>query len=306
MSKKMISNLLLLLTALIWGSAFVAQKAGAVLEPLTYSAVRTLISAVALVPVVLVLRRARKPEEAPASEAAAAYRRNTIVGGIVVGVVYSVASGLQQFGIFFDTDAGKAGFITALYIVIVPILGIFIGKKTRLLVWVCVVLGAIGFYLLTMAGKGGGFTLEKGDFFVLLCSVAFSVHILTIDHYSPKADGVALSCIQFFVAGTIFLIGMLLFEKPVLSEILACWFPIIYAGVLSGAVAYTLQIVAQKNADPAQASLILSLESVFAALSGALLMHERMTGIELAGCAVIFAAVILAQLPSKEERLSAK
>lgn len=324
MNKKTVSNILLLLTALIWGSAFVAQKAGTVLEPMTYNGIRTLVGACSLLPVIAILSRkkdpaqegrnranphagekaSRKPsqQERPDGQDAGQIRRNTILGGILCGVLLFTASTLQQFGMYFDTDAGVAGFITALYIVLVPILGLLIGRRARPLVWLCVLIGAIGFYLLTMAGGDSGFRLSKGYIFLLLCALSFSCHILAIDRFSPKADGVRLSCIQFFTCGLISIVGMFLFEHPALPDILACWFPIVYGGVFSCGIAYTLQIIAQKNADPAAASLILSLESVFSVLAGALLLGERMTALQILGCAVIFTAVIIAQLPDKKVR----
>lgn len=298
MNKRIISNILLLVTALIWGSSFVAQKAGTALEPFTYNGIRTLVGGISLVPVILILSKVGKDK---ADEAASKDKKSLILGGIVCGTFLAIASNLQQFGMYFDADAGKAGFITALYIMIVPILGMFLGKRVRPLVWFCVLLGACGFYLLTIAGKGVGLTIEKGDLFVLLCAVLFSCHILAIDHFSPKCDGVKLSCLQFFVAGGLSFIMMLIFESPDINQILDCWFPIIYAGVFSCGIAYTLQVVAQKNAEPTAASLILSLESVFAVISGAILLGERMTGYEIFGCVVIFIAVILAQLPQKEK-----
>lgn len=298
MNKRIISNILLLVTALIWGSSFVAQKAGTVLEPFTYNGIRTLVGGISLVPVILILSKVGKDKSA---EAVPKDKKSLIIGGIVCGTFLAIASNLQQFGMYFDADAGKAGFITALYIMIVPILGMFLGKRVRPLVWFCVLLGACGFYLLTIAGKGVGLTIEKGDLFILLCAVLFSCHILAIDHFSPKCDGVKLSCLQFFVAGGLSFIMMLVFESPSLSQILKCWFPIIYAGVFSCGIAYTLQVVAQKNAEPTAASLILSLESVFAVISGAILLGERMTGYEILGCIVIFVAVILAQLPKNEK-----
>ena len=298
MNKRIISNILLLVTALIWGSSFVAQKAGTALEPFTYNGIRTLVGGVSLVPVILILSKVGKGKTA---EAVPKDKKSLILGGIVCGTFLAIASNLQQFGMYFDADAGKAGFITALYIMIVPILGMFLGKRVRPLVWFCVLLGACGFYLLTIAGKGVGLTIEKGDLFVLLCAVLFSCHILAIDHFSPKCDGVKLSCLQFFVAGGLSFIMMLIFESPDINQILDCWFPIIYAGVFSCGIAYTLQVVAQKNAEPTAASLILSLESVFAVISGAILLGERMTGYEILGCVVIFIAVILAQLPQKEK-----
>lgn len=298
MNKRIISNILLLVTALIWGSSFVAQKAGTVLEPFTYNGIRTLVGGISLVPVILILSKVGKNKSA---EAVPKDKKSLIIGGIVCGTFLAIASNLQQFGMYFDADAGKAGFITALYIMIVPILGMFLGKRVRPLVWFCVLLGACGFYLLTIAGKGVGLTIEKGDLFILLCAVLFSCHILAIDHFSPKCDGVKLSCLQFFVAGGLSFIMMLVFESPSLNQILDCWFPIIYAGVFSCGIAYTLQVVAQKNAEPTAASLILSLESVFAVISGAILLGERMTGYEILGCIVIFVAVILAQLPKNEK-----
>lgn len=307
MNKKLKADLLLLLTAFIWGSAFVAQKAGTVLEPFTYNGVRSFIGGLALLPVIFFLAKKEAPEAGTGSAEAArgidpaTYKRNTIVGGIACGIALFVASNLQQFGLYFDVDAGMAGFITTLYVMIVPILGIFIGRMPRPLIWMCVAMGVFGFYLLTMAGTGSGFSLHKGELYVLLCAVAFSVHILVIDHFSPKADGVRLSCIQFFFVGIVSLICMLLFENPSFSTILNVWFPIIYAGVFSSGVAYTLQIVAQKDADPTAASLILSLESVFALLSGMVLLGERMSGIQIIGCVVIFAAVIIAQLPENKK-----
>lgn len=309
MSKKLKSDILLLITALIWGSAFVAQKAGTVLGPFTYNGIRMFIGGVVLIPVIIMFKKLDEKKGNVAeltAEEKAAEKKTLLIGGISCGVVLCIASTLQQFGLYFDTDAGKAGFITSLYIVIVPLLGLFLKKKVKPLVWGCIALAAVGFYMLTMAGKGTGFSLAKGDFFVLLCAILFSCHILVIDHFSPKCDGIKLSCIQFFVAGIIGLICMFIFEEPDMGVILDAWAPILYCGVMSSGVAYTLQVVAQKDAEPAVASLLLSLESVFSVLFGVLLLHESMTLVEIIGCAVIFVAVIIPQLPSKEERLEAK
>ena len=306
MSNKAKSNILLLITSLVWGFAFVAQKAGAALEPFTYNGIRILVGCLSLLPVIAVFSRINgneavknKTEEDRKQE-----RTDLINGGLVCGILLAIASNLQQFGIYFDTDAGKAGFITSLYIVIVPVLGVFLRKKVGLRMWLCVFIGAVGFYLLTMAGKGDGFTLENGDFFVLLCAIVFSLHILAVDHFSPKCDGVKLSCLQFFVAAVISLLCMFIFESPKISEILACWLPILYAGVMSSGVGYTLQILGQKGADPSTASLIMSLEAVFAVLGGALIFRESLSLIEVIGCAVIFAAVIISQLPAKKPQNS--
>ncbi|MBQ4649159.1 MAG: DMT family transporter [Firmicutes bacterium] len=309
MSKKMKSNLLLFLTAFIWGTAFVAQKSGMdYIEPFTYGGIRQFLGGLVLIPVIIFLD-SRKPAEeknrlAARTEAQKkAEDKILLIGGICCGLALFVAGTLQQFGIA-HTTAGKAGFITTLYVVIVPIFSIFLRKKVKPIMWFCVMLGALGLYMLCM--KDATFTIQYGDFLVLLCAVAFAVHILVIDYFSPKADGVKLSCIQFLVAGILGIICMFIFETPTIENILAGWFPIVYAAVFSSGVAYTLQIVAQKDADPTAASLILSLESVFAALAGMMLLHESMTAKELLGCVIIFAAIIIAQLPSKEERLAAK
>ena len=309
MNKKLQSDLLLLLTAIIWGSAFVAQKAGAVLEPFTYNGIRMLIGGLVLIPVIFIFKAMKKGDgssEEKSIEEKEAEKKTLIIGGICCGIVLCIASTLQQFGMYFDTDAGKAGFITSLYIVIVPILGLFLKQKVRPLVWGCIAMGAVGFYLLTMAGKGSGFSLETGDFFVLLCAVAFSCHILVVDHFSPKCDGIKLSCIQFLTAGVIGIVCMFIFENPVWADIVDCWLPILYCGVFSSGVAYTCQVIGQQHAEPAVASLIMSLESVFAVLFGVLLLGESLTLIEGIGCVVIFIAVVIPQLPSKEERLASK
>ncbi len=299
MSKRAISNILLLITAIIWGTAFVAQKAGTVLEPFTYNGIRTVIAGISLLPVIKFMSGRKSPEELE-RESSPEGKRSLMVGGVLCGIILGIASNLQQFGMDMGTDAGKAGFITALYIVLVPLIGTFVGKRIRPMVWICVLIGAAGFYLLTMAGSGNRMSLDKSDLVLLIGAVMFACHILVIDCYSPKADGVKLSCIQFFVAGGLTLILMFIFESPDITAILDCWLPILYAGILSAGVGYTLQIVAQKNAEPSEASLIMSLESVFAVIAGAILLHERMTTMELLGCIVIFVAVILAQLPDKK------
>ena len=309
MSKKLKSDIMLLITAIIWGSAFVAQKAGTVLEPFTYNGIRMLIGGLVLIPVIFLFKKINKedPDSVPKTELETQAEKKTLmIGGLSCGVVLCIASSLQQFGMFFDTDAGKTGFITSLYIVIVPILGLFLHKKVKPVIWFCVALGAVGFYLLCMAGKGGSFTLTTGDMFVLLCAFAFSCHILVVDYFAPKCDGIKLSCIQFLTAGIIGIVCMLIFESPVIADILDCWLPILYCGVFSSGIAYTLQVLGQEHAEPSVASLILSLESVFAVLFGVLLIGESLTLYEGIGCVVIFIAVIISQLPSKEERLQRK
>jgi len=300
-SAKIKSDIMLLIAAVIWGSAFVAQKAGAVLEPFTYNGIRTLIGGLVLLPAIYLFeKRGNKGAEITDADKKAS-DRTAIKGGICCGLILCLASNLQQFGMYFAADAGKAGFITSLYIVFVPALALFLGKRSKPVVWACVGLGVFGFYLLTMAGNGGA-ALQKGDFYVLLCSFVFAAHILAVDHFAPKCNGLKLSCVQFFTTGVISAVLMLIFESPSITAILDCWLPILYCGVLSSGVAYTLQVLGQKNAEPAAATLIMSLESVFAVLFGCLIAGERLTLIEGIGCAVIFTAVLIPQLFVSEGR----
>ena len=296
MKKRMISASELLLTAFIWGVAFVAQSVGMdYIGPFTFNCVRSVIGGIVLIPLILFLRK--KDQIRKTEEEKRIYRKNTIAGGICCGFFLAVASSFQQFGIM-HTTVGKAGFITALYIVIVPILGVFMKKKVAPIVWGSSVIAMIGFYMLSISGR---VSINKGDMLVLFCAVLFSLHILVIDYFSPKGDSVAISCIQFFTSGIICGVCMLLFENPQIADILAAYVPVLYAGVMSCGVAYTLQIVGQKNMDPTVASLILSLESVFSALAGWLLLGQKLSTKELIGCGLVFAAVLLAQLPQKRE-----
>ena len=290
---RMKNNILLVLTALIWGCAFVAQSVGMdYVGPFTFNMARFLIGAIVLLPVIWFMDRQRKT-----GAEKGAGQKTLIVGGICCGIALAVASTLQQWGILFTT-VGKAGFITAMYIVIVPLLGIFIGKKVRPLIIGCVAIAVVGFYFLCMTES---LRLGLGDFLVLLCAIAFSIHILVIDHFSPKVDGVKMSAIQFLTAAIISAVPTLLWEQPVFTEILQAWQPVLYAGVMSCGVAYTLQIIAQKNADPTVASLLLSLESVFSVLAGWVLLGQGLSLKELFGCVLIFCAIILAQLPEKKK-----
>ncbi|RGD94769.1 DMT family transporter [Clostridiales bacterium AM23-16LB] len=287
------NNILLVLTALIWGCAFVAQSVGMdYVGPFTFNMARFLIGAIVLLPVIWFMDRQRKT-----GAEKGAGQKTLIIGGICCGIALAVASTLQQWGILFTT-VGKAGFITAMYIVIVPLLGIFIGKKVRPLIIGCVAIAVVGFYFLCMTES---LRLGLGDFLVLLCAIAFSIHILVIDHFSPKVDGVKMSAIQFLTAAIISAVPTLLWEQPVFTEILQAWQPVLYAGVMSCGVAYTLQIIAQKNADPTVASLLLSLESVFSVLAGWVLLGQGLSLKELFGCVLIFCAIILAQLPEKKK-----
>lgn len=304
MSHKLKNDFMLVLTALIWGCAFVAQSVGMeYVEPFTFNSIRCLLGALVLVPLIYVRER-KKAELVKANvlqektpEEKKKERRTLIIGGICCGTALTLGSSLQQMGIVYTT-AGKAGFITALYILIVPILGIFIGKKVSGKVWGGVALAVVGMYLLCVKE---GFSIGYGDSLVFIGAFAFSIHILVIDYFSPKVDGVKLSCIQFLVCGILCGIVMFVSENPEPQRILQAWMPIAYAGVLSCGVAYTLQIVAQKNTDPTVASLILSLESVFAALAGWIILNEKLSVKEFFGCALVFAAIILVQLPDKKQ-----
>ena len=292
--KAMRGNLLLLLTAMIWGSAFVAQRVGMdSVGPFTFNGVRSLLSAAVLLPVIWLREKKRPRKESPTE------KRTLLLGGLLCGVCLCAGSTLQQFGLVYTT-AGKAGFITALYVVLVPVASLFLGKRARAATWIGVALAAAGLYLLCVSGS---LSMNRGDLLTMLCAVCFCAHILVIDRISPHVDGVKLSCVQFFVSGTIALICGVCTEKIEWQALVDCAVPILYAGVLSGGVGYTLQIVAQKDTDPTLASMIMCLESVFSVVFGALLLGERMSGREIAGCALMFAAIVLAQLPGakKEE-----
>lgn len=295
------SNLLLLMTAIIWGSAFIAQSKGAdVIGPFTFNTVRYALAVVALLPVIYIFSRKRNSENTVDQDIPKANGTKTlIIGGVATGIALFTASSLQQYAMAFTT-AAKAGFITTLYVILVPIVGIFLKKKIRPIIWFCALLAVIGLYLLSI--KPGTFSISRGDFFVLLCALAFTGHILIIDYFSPKTDGVKLSCIQFAVVSIASFVAMMMTETFVLSEVLDAIIPLLYTGVLSSSVGYTCQIIAQKKADPVISSLILSLESVFAAIFGALILHESMSGREITGCAIMFVAIIIAQLPEKKNR----
>ena len=291
---------MLLLTAVIWGVAFVAQSVGMdYVGPFTFNFVRCMIGGVVLIPCIFLLDRLNgkdRKKEQKNSRAQAAERKTLLTGGICCGVALCVASNLQQFGIKYTT-VGKAGFITALYIVLVPLIGIFLKKTAGIRIWFSVLLAVGGLYLLCITEE---FSIGTGDFLVLLCAFVFAVHILVIDYFSPKVDGVRMSCIQFFVCGILSGAAMLITEQPDLTAICQAWMPILYAGVMSCGVAYTLQIVGQKGMDPTVASLILSLESVVSVLAGWLLLGQKLSQRELFGCVLMFGAIILAQLPDKK------
>lgn len=309
---------MLVLTAMVWGGSFVAQKSGMeLIGPFAFNGIRTIIGGVVLIPLIMVLDRmkSKKQASAPAVKADAAdsalsevekknEQKLLITGSICCGLALLVAGMLQQIGMMYTT-AGKAGFITALYVVLVPIFGRILGKKIRPLIWLCVLASAFGLYLLCMPASGGFGHINKGDLIVLACALCFAVHILLIDYFSPKVDGVRLSCLQFFIAGILCVILMfpldpvLGYDIPSLSQLLDAWIPIVYAGALSCGAGYTMQIVAQADTDPAVASMILCLESVFAVIAGMLILGESLSLREAAGCIIMFAAILAAQLPAR-------
>ena len=307
MNKTQVRNsFLLLLTAIIWGSAFVAQSVGMEhVEPFTFTFTRSIIGGMVLIPVIVLLRKTdsaamRRDAQGKDVVGIKGITKYEWLGGICCGVALCAASNFQQIGML-HTTVGKAGFITALYVVIVPILGLFLRKRVPALIWFCVVLSVAGLYLLCM--PKGAFTLAQGDVLVLICALLFSFHILIIDYFSPKGDGVVISCIQFFVCGILSGIIMLFVENPTFANIMDAKWSILYAGALSSGVAYTLQVVAQKGVNPTVASLILCLESVVAVLAGWIILGDKLTSRELAGCILMFVAIVLAQLPTpKKER----
>lgn len=296
-------SIMLLLTAFIWGVAFVAQSVGMdYVEPFTFNAVRSLLGGIVLIPCIFILKKANTAEEKTGHQEHKNDKKILFTGGILCGIALCAGSSLQQIGISMysaDTNVGKAGFITALYIIIVPLIGIFMKKRVGLTVWLGVLLALSGFYFLCVKE---GFSIEKADLIVLAGSVAFSFHILIIDHFTVRAEGVKLSCIQFFTCGLICLCFMFFLEQPTIAAVWAARIPILYAGVMSCGVAYTLQIIGQKNMNPTVASLLLSLESVFSALAGWVILKQGLNIREIFGCLLVFAAIILAQLPAGKKK----
>lgn len=293
--------MLLLLTAFIWGTAFVAQSEGMnYIGPFTYCALRNILGGLVLIPVIAVLNKTRSIKNNDKKEFSLSV---TIKGGIVCGIVLCVAGALQQVGIVYTT-AGKAGFITAFYIIGVPLVEFFLFKKKSVMVWVCAFIAMCGLYLLCVKE---GFKINRGDLLIFLCALGYTVHILVIDYFNEKgADGVMMSCIQFFVAAILMILCMFIFETPDINNIFSAKYTILYAGVMSSGVAFTLQIVGQRYTDATSASLIMSLESVFAALSGWLILKEVMDIKEFSGCVLVFVAVILAQLKDGIKNTSQK
>ncbi len=288
---------MMLAAAAIWGFAFSAQKIASGLGAFTIGMTRSLFAGVFLILVIVILDWVTGSDRrlfSRKNKFFAGFNKTELVGGVACGLVLTVASALQQIGIGDGTDAGKASFITALYVLVVPIYGLFIGKKSPANVWVSVGIAVVGFYLLCIKGD---FTMSASDFLVFLCALVFALHIMVIDYFAPRCDGVRMSCIQFFVATALNAVIALIFESPISFTLIGeSILPLLYIGIGSSGVAYTLQIVAQKNVHPAAGAVILSLESVFGVVGSAILLKEVMTPREYIGCVIVFLAVVLSQI----------
>ena len=308
---KLRNTFFLFLTAMIWGAAFVAQSVSMdYIGPFTFICLRSVIGGLFLIPVIIVLDGIRKKNQNESANVVSSENtlynieteekqrlswknKQLIEGGIVCGIFLFFANCFQQTGIQYTT-VGKAGFITTFYIIIVPLIGLFFKKYCGILTWIGVVVALAGLYFLCITQK---LTIQRGDALILCCSVLYAGQILAIDHYNPFVDGVKMSCIQFLTGGVLGAVFMFLFENPSVAMILSAAGPILYTGIMSTGVGYTLQIVGQKGLNPTVAALILSLESVFSALSGYLFLHQLLTTRELIGCVLMFIAIVLAQLP---------
>ncbi|MEE1278272.1 MAG: DMT family transporter [Acutalibacteraceae bacterium] len=285
-------NLYAIIAAFIWGTAFVAQSVGAdTVTPFAFNMSRSLIATIFLCLVVFLISLYKKKKSETIEKT---NNKKLFIGGILCGTALSVATALQQASLS-DTAAGKAGFITALYIVIVPILSIFLKKRAPFTVWVSVIIAVIGLYFLCVKGD---FSVGKSDVLLILCAFVFSIQILLIDYFAAFVDGIKLSCVQFATSTVLSFLGMAVFETFDFNAIINCAVPILYLGVFSSGIAYTLQILAQKDSNPTVITLLLSLESVFSVISGAILLGDKLSFKEYIGCFLMFLAVILAQLPT--------
>ena len=290
MKNKLRGSLALLTATVIWGSAFIAQSVGMdYIGPFTFQTMRSVLAVPFLIIVIFLIERD------PANSVKKWLQPALWKAGLPCGIALFIAAGLQQMGIVYST-AGKAGFITAMYIVLVPILGVFLRKKPPITAWLSVCLAVIGLYLLSCVGVT---QVNIGDLYLLGCALGYAVQIMLVDQLGSQLDGLRLNCVQSLFCGLFSGTVMLIIEEPVFTNILACWVPLVYAGIFSLGIAFSLQIIGQQHLEPTPAALIMSLESVFAVLFGWLLLHERMSSAELWGCVMVFLAVILSQLPDK-------
>lgn len=293
--RKYISSVLFVIAALLWGLAFTAQKKADILSAFTVGAVRNIMATAFLLLVIPLLDRLTKNGRKLISKRRPLdFTKTELIGGAICGTILTAASAFQQTGIAMDTDAGKAAFITALYVLIVPIIYQLFGRHSGLIVWISVGISIVGFYLLCVSES---FTILPSDALVLICAVIFALHIIAIDRFSPRCDGVRMSCVQFFTAFILNSVLALIFEGPIRFDLIGASLPsLLYLGICSSGIAYTLQIVGQRDADPTIAPIILSLESVFGVVGGAIILRETMSLREYLGCAIVFAAVVLSQL----------
>ena len=299
-TQKIRNTIFLFLTALIWGAAFVAQSVSMdYIEPMTFICLRSLIGGIFLIPVIWFLDRKKKNSGEIVSSVAVKWNdKKVIEAGIACGLCLFLANCFQQTGIQYTT-VGKAGFITSFYIIIVPLLGLFLKKHCGILTWISVVIALAGLYFLCINET---LYIQKGDFMILVSAFFFAAQILVIDYYNQFVDGVKMSCIQFLTGAVLAFFAMMIFEDPQWSMIVKAAMPILYTGIMSTGVGYTLQIVGQKGLNPTVAALILSLESVFSALSGFVILHQILSVRELIGCVLMFGAIILAQLPDFRQK----
>ena len=281
----------LLITAIIWGSSFVAQEIGMKsIDAFTFTGIRTTLGALFLFPIVLILNKGFD------------LRKITLVSGLILGIIFSVAQNFQQFAFYYSTS-GKIAFITAFYMFFVPLFSVFLGKKIKLLTWLSIVMGLVGLFFLCI-NPSDLTSINLGDILALVCAVFYAVQIMMIDRFLEKdINGVQLSFMQFVVAAVISIAAMFIFEHPVIADIKTAAPSLLYSGIMSCGIAYTLQILGQKKASPVVASLLMCLESVFAVISAAIILHENMLPRELAGCLIMFGAIILSQV---SESLSSK
>lgn len=297
--KKILSPALLILASMIWGFAFTAQKAAEKVPAFTTGVTRSLFATVFLIFAVIAFDKINGTgRRLFGKEKKIDLNRSEIIGGAICGTVLAVASFFQQFGINTGTDAGKASFITALYVVLVPVYALAIKRKAPVNVWISIAIAVVGFYFLCITGE---LTMVKSDAFVLICAIIFPLHILVVDHFSPKCDGIRMSLVQFFFCTLTNLVFALIFERGTeISLVFDAFFPLLFLGIGSSGIAYTLQILGQKGVNPAAASILMSLESVFGVIGAAIILGEKMSPREYLGCAIVFVAVILSQINFKE------
>ena len=292
------SNLLLILASIIWGCAFVAQNVGMnYIGPWTFSTIRFLIAGFSLLAIIPILDKKRTHVIRPKTKEE---KMKLLLGSVLCGLALSIGSIVQQIAML-TVPVAKAGFLTTLYVLFVPMITLLFGKKIPLKVWIGIAMALFGLYLLSMAGN---LAIGIGEILLILAAFLFAIHIIIIGHFSTRVDPVRLSCGQLLIGGFATVIPMIVIEKPTMGSILAAYIPLLYTGIFSSCVAYTLQIFAQKEANPTIAGMLLSLESVFAALAGYLILHQVLNTRELIGCVVIFIAIVIAQLPDRRDMVN--